>query len=113
MCRRLASMADTYPERCADRHPLQCRRPCYGRDRDRAGAIYLARERGIASTSSPTRRGPCQGSRLTAWELDAGRIPVTVLIDGGGVFDVVRTRRSLIVGADRIAQWRRREQIGT
>ncbi|MDP6124914.1 MAG: S-methyl-5-thioribose-1-phosphate isomerase, partial [Candidatus Latescibacteria bacterium] len=69
------------------------------------GVIYFAVEQGMSiSVFADETRPLLQGARLTAWELQAGGIPVTVLCDNAapslmreGLIDAV------IVGADRIA----------
>ena len=67
--------------------------------------IYLAKEKGkyIEVFTSETRP-LLQGARLTAWELTANKIPVTLICDSA-VGVVLRNKRVdlCIVGADRIA----------
>ena len=68
-------------------------------------AIYVAAERGKrVSVYADETRPLLQGSRLTAWELERARIPVTVLVDGAAAA-LMRAGRidACFVGADRIA----------
>jgi methylthioribose-1-phosphate isomerase len=67
--------------------------------------IYVARERGWHIDVCVDESRPLlQGSRLTAWELRRGGVPVTVLADGMAA-SLMRERGVdlCIVGADRIA----------
>lgn len=68
-------------------------------------AIYVAVEQGKrVEVYADETRPVLQGSRLTAWELERGGIPVTVLVDGAAA-SLMRagTVDLCIVGADRIA----------
>jgi methylthioribose-1-phosphate isomerase len=68
-------------------------------------AIYVAAEQGKrVSVYADETRPLLQGSRLTAWELERARIPVTVLADGAAA-SLMRAGRvdACFVGADRIA----------
>ena len=67
--------------------------------------VYVAAEQGKrVSVYADETRPLLQGSRLTAWELERARIPVTVLVDGAAAA-LMRAGRvdACFVGADRIA----------
>jgi methylthioribose-1-phosphate isomerase len=68
-------------------------------------AIYVAVEQGKrVEVYADETRPLLQGSRLTAWELQRARIPVTVLADGAAASLMREKAIDLcIVGADRIA----------
>ena len=68
-------------------------------------AVYVAAAQGKrVSVYADETRPLLQGSRLTAWELERARIPVTVLVDGAAAA-LMRAGRvdACFVGADRIA----------
>jgi len=69
------------------------------------GVIRAAHEAGKQITVMATETRPfLQGARLTAWELKADRIPVTLITDGmAGHFMRAGTIGCVIVGADRVA----------
>jgi len=68
--------------------------------------IYAAVEAGKRiSVFSCETRPLLQGARLTAWELQAHGVPVTLMTDGMGAFAMQRGKiDAVIVGADRIAR---------
>jgi methylthioribose-1-phosphate isomerase len=68
-------------------------------------AVYVAVERGKqVSVYADETRPLLQGSRLTAWELERARIPVTILVDGAAAALMRAGRVDVcLVGADRIA----------
>lgn len=69
------------------------------------GVVYAAHRRGrIAMVYADETRPLLQGSRLTAWELRQGGVPVTVICDNmAGALMARRGIDAVIVGADRIA----------
>lgn len=67
--------------------------------------VYLAHEAGVRVHVFATETRPLlQGSRLTAWELERARIPVTLAVDGAAAALMCARKIDLVlVGADRIA----------
>lgn len=69
------------------------------------GALRAARERGVLEHVLVGETRPLlQGSRLTAWELEAEEIPFTVIADSAaGTMMAAGEVDAVLVGADRIA----------
>ncbi len=67
--------------------------------------VYVGHERGLRTRVFADETRPLlQGSRITAWELDAAGIDVTVITDGmAGALMAVDTPDVVFVGSDRIA----------